>query len=146
MIVLLLSLVLLSSASFAAGISAVSVDVEGMPYVRLALNKAQSVDLGVMYVSTAAVATTTIVGRFNSKLFDLSKSANAFWGASVGIASAAASTTTINGFVGAEVMLTPNLAGYARVNLVSLVSTGGASTTTLMGGSAVSYSGLTLYL
>lgn len=158
-IVLLAVLLALSSASFAAatsGISAVSVNVGGMPTLKLAMSKDMSLDLGVNYTQTAANSSTiTLMGRLNNKLFSISKTANAIWGGSLVLASASAAgvgttTITLNGFVGAEAAISSNISIFSLVNVIGLsqTSTGGTSTTLInaLTGSAISYSGLTLYL
>src|SRR3989339_1297336 len=162
--VLLAAICILSSASFAAGgITAVSVDVAtgalggiGMPSLRLAMSKDMSVDLGVNYSQTAANSSTiALMARVNNKLFAISKTANAIWGGNLTLLSATAAgvgatTISLNGTVGAEIRLTPDLAGFSLVNVIGLsqTSTGGASTTlvNLLTGPNIAYTGLTLYL
>lgn len=156
--VLLAAICILPSASFAAsgGITAVSVDVGGMPSIRMAMSKDMTVDLGVGYTQTAANSSTiAAMARLNNKLFALSKTANVIWGGNLTLTSATAAgvgTTTIalNGTVGAEIRLTGDLAAYALVNLIGLsqTSTGGASTTLInvLAGPVLAYTGLTLYL
>lgn len=152
--VLLAAIFILSSASFAAtgGITAVNVDVGGLPSLRMAMSKDMTIDLGVGYVQTAAnTSTLGAMVRLNNKLFAVSKTATVIWGGnltfgSTTTAGVGTSTIAVNGTVGAEVKFTPDFAGYAIVNVIGLSSSAGTTLINLLSGSAVAYTGLTLYL
>lgn len=157
--VIALTIALVTLASISTGAFAgmgINVDVGGMPSLRMALSKEQSVDVGITYSQTAANSSTiTALGRFNNKLADISKTAMSYMGGSLTLTSATAAgvgTTTIalSGFVGGKLELSKNVEIYSNINVIGLTQTATAGTsTTLIGvltGPVIAYTGITVYL
>ena len=130
----------------------------GLPYVRLSLSDSQSVDLGLMYASVGGVATATntigFLGRYESKLVDITNNLSTYWNAGLTYSSVSTTTTAstlgLFGGVGAELAIASNVGIYSNLTLgyFQSVSTAGTATSNfgVLVGSATAYSGIRVYL
>jgi len=158
-IVLLLIMVIIGTAAFAAaakpvpaasgsqGFTAVSLNsIPGVASARFGFGS-WSLDAGGTIANAANTTTITLLLKGEIPMATVSSDVRTYVApALVLVSGGGASTTTLNVFLGAEYMFNPHLALFADLTAFTLTSAGGTTTWTIGGNSPLIYSGGRLYL
>ncbi len=132
-------------ASKAGGFTGISLNQIGVPSARFDMGNF-ALEVGASIVSAGGTTTTTILGKGELPISQISDNLRTYWAPALMLNSAGGtSTTTIMVLLGAEYMFAPKLAIFADLTALSLVSVGGTSTTTIASNSPLVYTGGRLY-
>ncbi len=163
-IVLLLTIVILGIASFAApakttaapakaapaasassGLIGVSLNAIGMPSARLGMG-GWTLDIGGSIANAANQTNFTVGVRAEMPLSNVNSNLHTYWAPYLTLLSAAGATTTTAGvLLGCEYMFAPNLSIFADMTALQIVSAAGATTWTISTNFGQIYTGGRLY-
>jgi hypothetical protein len=132
-------------AKSSGGFTGVSLNSIGCPSARFDMGTF-ALEVGGTIVSAGGATNTTLIGKGEMPLNQISDTVRTYWAPTLMLNSAGGtSTTTISVVLGAEYTFTPKLAIFADLTAFSLTSAGGTTTWQIGANNGIIISGGRLY-